>query len=260
MPHVDRHPPGSPLWFDLATDDLARARAFYTPLFGWTYDEMPAPEGVYVTCRVGDRKAAGMYPRPPGAPWPPMWTVYFGTSDADTAVRRVRELAGTVVVPPTDAGEEGRFTYCQDPTGAHFGLWQPKRHPGAGVVGEPGAMGWCEVNTREMERAARFYAALLGLQARPMETPGMRYMTLNRGEEALCGVSDAGARLPPEVPPHWMPYFAVDDADRAATAATSGGGAVRVPPFDTPFGRVAVIQDPAGAAFSIIRFAPFDER
>jgi predicted enzyme related to lactoylglutathione lyase len=42
-----------------------------------------------------------------------------------------------------------------------------------------------------------------------------------------------------------MTYFAVTDTDRAAGRATELGGAVGAPPFDTAFGRVAVLSDPA---------------
>jgi predicted enzyme related to lactoylglutathione lyase len=52
--------------------------------------------------------------------------------------------------------------------------------------------------------------------------------------------------------PHWRTYFAVTDTDRAAGRATELGGAVGAPPFDTAFGRVAVLSDPAGGHFSVV--------
>jgi predicted enzyme related to lactoylglutathione lyase len=61
---------------------------------------------------------------------------------------------------------------------------------------------------------------------------------------------------PEEVPPHWMVYFAVDDIDAAAARVEELGGRVAVPPTDTPAGRFAVVNDPQGAVFSIIRLAP----
>ncbi len=56
------------------------------------------------------------------------------------------------------------------------------------------------------------------------------------------------------IPPHWLAYFAVDDADAVATKATELGGTITVPPMDIPdVGRFAVIQDPQGAFFGIIK-------
>jgi predicted enzyme related to lactoylglutathione lyase len=61
---------------------------------------------------------------------------------------------------------------------------------------------------------------------------------------------------PAEIPPHWMPYFAVDDADATAARAPELGGNTNVPPNDIPPGRIAVLSDPAGAHFSIIQPNP----
>jgi len=55
-----------------------------------------------------------------------------------------------------------------------------------------------------------------------------------------------------QIPPHWMTYFAVTDTDRAASRATELGGSVGAPPFDTAFGRIAVLSDPAGGHFSVV--------
>ena len=34
---------GSIVWFEVPADDVARARNFYTQLFGWKTDKMPGP-------------------------------------------------------------------------------------------------------------------------------------------------------------------------------------------------------------------------
>jgi len=58
-----------------------------------------------------------------------------------------------------------------------------------------------------------------------------------------------------DLPSHWMVYFAVDDTDATAARVTELGGVVSVPPFDAPVGKMAVVNDPDGNAFSIIAFA-----
>lgn len=54
------------------------------------------------------------------------------------------------------------------------------------------------------------------------------------------------------VPPHWMIYIAVENADKAVNKAVQAGGTVLAPAFDVmEKGRMAVIQDPTGAIFSL---------
>jgi len=54
------------------------------------------------------------------------------------------------------------------------------------------------------------------------------------------------------VPPNWIIYIAVDSADQSAAKAKQLGGTVVMPAFDVmDLGRMAVIQDPAGAHFCV---------
>jgi hypothetical protein len=82
---------------------------------------------------------------------------------------------------------------------------------------------------------------------------GQPYAVFKAGE-AMVG----GSMLPqaPGVPNHWHVYFGTDDADATAAKAAETGGAVVVPPFDTPVGRIAVLSDPQGAVFSVIKMTP----
>jgi predicted enzyme related to lactoylglutathione lyase len=68
-----------------------------------------------------------------------------------------------------------------------------------------------------------------------------------------------GEGFPPEAPTNWMTYFAVADLADVVARCTSAGGSVVVPPFDTPVGQMAVLQDPAGAVFSIGQFTAIDD-
>lgn len=62
------------------------------------------------------------------------------------------------------------------------------------------------------------------------------------------------SQAPAEVPSYWLPYFAVEDCDGSTARAQSLGAAVFAPPFDVPnVGRMAVLADPQGAPFAIIK-------
>ena len=57
------------------------------------------------------------------------------------------------------------------------------------------------------------------------------------------------------MPPAWGAYFAVEDTDATiATAEELGGSTIR-PAADTDFGRMALLADPDGAVFAVIKLA-----
>jgi predicted enzyme related to lactoylglutathione lyase len=54
---------------------------------------------------------------------------------------------------------------------------------------------------------------------------------------------------------HWATYITVNDVDEAASKVEPAGGTVIVPPTDMGPGRFAVLQDPQGAVFSVIKMS-----
>jgi predicted enzyme related to lactoylglutathione lyase len=256
MPHVNSHTPGTIGWVDLVTTDLEAATAFYTGLFGWETEDMPMPggDGVYRFFRLGGRDAAAAGPMPPemaAQGIPSHWNVWVASDSADETVERAAAAGGQVLMAPTTLGPSGRLAMVADPGGAAVGVWQADQHIGAGVVDEPGAMTWWEVNTRAFEDCQRFYGQMFGWDAEPLEAPGVRYVTWKLGGRTVGGMLE----MTPEwegIAPHWMAYFAVSDTDQAAERATASGGSVGAPPFDTAFGRIAVLSDPSGGHFSVV--------
>ncbi len=255
MTRVASHKPDRPIWFDLMTSDADAARRFYGDVLGWEFDIGGAEFGGYALARRGDAVTAGVGQLRPEDPFPPAWTVYFGVTDAEATVSAIGAHGGTVLVPPMAVGDFGRMAVCQDPTGAVFGLWQPGTHVGAGLINTPGAMAWSEVNTRDAAAAAAFYCAVFGLRDEVMEIQGAPYHMLQTAEGPACGVLQMTAEWG-EMPPHWMAYFAVEDADAAKAKVEAAGGQVPFGPFDSPYGRIIVVQDPQGAAVSLIALAP----
>ena len=114
-----------------------------------------------------------------------------------------------------DVMDLGRMAIFADPTGAVFGVWQPGTFLGAGLVNEPGAISWNELNTRDAEAAKAFYGAVFGwaFEDKEMERTGT-YTTIKRGRGARSAAcSTWPAAVPDEVPAHWLVYFAVEDTD-----------------------------------------------
>ena len=62
------------------------------------------------------------------------------------------------MVEPMDVMDIGRMAVFADPTGAVFGVWQPKAFAGADLVNEPDSLCWNEVHTRDTDADKAFYA------------------------------------------------------------------------------------------------------
>lgn len=241
------HPHGTFSWVDLATTDPEGAKAFYGRLFGWEGEDMPAGEGMtYTMFRLGGRyvsAVSGQVEHERAAGIPPHWNSYVTVDDADAVAGRVPELGGTVLAAPFDVFDSGRMAVLQDPTGAVVSLWQPGNHIGAQLVNDPGALTMNSLATPDPERAREFYEALLGWTFAELDP---EYTQIKVGDRL-----NAGMRPETEMPPHWLPFFTVEDADAAAAMVRDGGGHVLVEPQEIPAGRFAVFADPAGAAFAI---------
>lgn len=249
------YPPGTPSWVDLGTPDLDAAAAFYGALFGWTCDPGPPEFGGYRMCLLRGAPVAGMGPQ--GNPdMPPWWTTYISVASADDAAVAIEAAGGTLVVAPMDVMDVGRMAVAADPAGALFSVWEPRNHPGAALVNEPGTLCWNELTTRQPQESITFYGSVFGWTASTTTTDPMPYTEFQLDGRGIGGmmVMD-GDMWPPEIPNHWMVYFAVADVDATAARCVELGGAAPVPPTDIPPGRFAVLNDPAGAVFSVIQFA-----
>ena len=112
--------PNTLTWNELQTPALDAARTFYSAVFGWTYE---VDENGYVVSKADDRVQAGMIQMTEEmAGVPPNWSLYFLVEDVEAAAAKVGELGGKLVVPPTSAGEVGKFSVVQDPQGAIFSI------------------------------------------------------------------------------------------------------------------------------------------
>jgi hypothetical protein len=112
----------------------------------------------------------------------------------------------------------------------------------------PGSFCWSELVTTDLEAAKRLYCELFGWGAVDHPIPGGIYTMFQVNGNDVAGAYAAQ----PELPAHWGVYFSVVNADEAAAKVGALGGKLVAPPFDvTDVGRMASIQDPQGARFSL---------
>ena len=239
--------PGTPSWVDVISPDVEASKRFYGEVMGWdAVDAAPGEDaGGYVMFMLNGKRVAGLGPAPDGAP--PMWTPYMTVDDVDAAAAKVAELGGRTLMPPMDVLDSGRMAVFQDPIGAVFAVWQPRNHIGAELVNDPGSFCWSEIDAPDPAPVLPFYTELFGWEAEPSEMGGIEYTLLKLDGRNIGGASKA------EGPPRWGVSFAVEDPDAATAKASELGGTVLMEPQDMPIGRFAVLADPFGAFFGIIR-------
>ncbi|POX41077.1 glyoxalase/bleomycin resistance/extradiol dioxygenase family protein [Streptomyces sp. Ru73] len=246
--------PGTPCWVSLMVHGMATTQDFYSALFGWEFRPGPQQLGPYVRALLAGREVAGIGVLPPERQLSLAWTPYLASDDVDAATERIRACGGTVGVGPLDAERSGRMALASDPQGAVFGVWQGHTMKGAAVFGEPGTLVWNELVTRETAAAGRFYEAVFGFEAEPVA--GSHRLTLCLKGRPVASIRSAADAVLRERGPHWTTYFAVSDADAAARRVVELGGRVTDAPRDSPRGRIAVVADPEGAAFTVIQRPP----
>jgi uncharacterized protein len=202
----------------------------------------------YIFQKDGADAAAMFQAGPDMAGVPPFWMSYVSVDDADASTSKAKELGASIHKEPFDVFDIGRMSVIQDPQGAVFAVWQAKSHIGVGVRDEPNTLCWNELQARDLDAAKKFYPALFPWTMK--ESP--EYTEWHIGQQAIGGMMTSNA--PEQVPSFWMPYFSVADCDASVAKTQSLGGQAIVPSFDAGnIGRMAVLADPQGAFFSIIK-------
>ncbi|MEO7271541.1 MAG: VOC family protein [Vicinamibacterales bacterium] len=260
MTEFASHQPGTMSWVELATTDQQAGVAFYRALFDWDVSEQPiGPTEVYSMFQLRGQDVGAAYSmrddeRKMGVP--PHWNLYVTVANAEDSARQAQELGGTLLAPPFDVMDAGRMAVVQDPSGAIIQLWEAKRSIGAKILGEPGALCWSELTTRDPDAARAFYTALLGWTARESggDSP-MPYTEFSNQGQPGMGMMKMPDHMPAEVPSYWMPYFQVADCDAATAKAAGLGATIVVPAQDIPkTGRFSILSDPQGAIFAVFTF------
>ena len=119
--------------FEIPTDDVARAKDFYSSIFGWQLDTMQMGEGDYtiaMTTPVDDQTQSptepgaingGLMRRDRATP-APIITIEVGA--IDDSLKRIEAGGGSVVQARTEIPGMGAFAYFVDSEGNVMGLWE----------------------------------------------------------------------------------------------------------------------------------------
>jgi uncharacterized protein len=108
---------------ELNTPDLAKAKEFYSALFGWTFTDMPMPMGMYSTFKPDTGPGGGVMSLSDA---PTGWLAYVGVDDISASTKKAKSLGAQVQVDSIEIPNVGWFSVLLDPTGARIALFQPK--------------------------------------------------------------------------------------------------------------------------------------
>ena len=242
---------GEPCWISLYTSDVDTAIAFYGDLFNWSAGEPSEEFGGYRMFFRGDQPIAGLMLNDTDNP--SIWAVYLQTPDVKATVDKATGRGATLIAEVMPIADLGTMAELIDPAGAHVGAWQPDTFPGFVTRGEDNAPAWFETLSKSYDESVAFYRDAFGWDAHVMsDTPEFRYTTLGLDENARAGVMDATGFLGSE-PSRWQFYVQVGDTDETLAQAVVSGGEVLTPAEDTPYGRIATLEDPAGVRFCVMR-------
>lgn len=215
----------------LRTTDVEAARAFYSALLGG--------EGLDIVKLHEQAVARGA---------PAHWLPFLDVGDVDRASALFLERGATALAPKWVNPKGVEAAVVRDPGGAVIALAKP---PGPQTV-RP-AVAWYSLNTHDVERAKKNYSELFGWDFGPprnLGRLGVFHPFSYQPQGAPVGVM-AGIEGRAGVHPHWLVHFRVEVLSVSVNAVLASGGVV-VDQLTLSTGeRIAVCEDPQGAAFAL---------
>ena len=117
-----------------------------------------------------------------------------------------------------------------------------------------GSFSWVDLSTHDADAASEFYSGVMGWESHGMDAGyGMRYFTFRVDGHEIAGLAELPAEMK-DFPASWNSYVTVDDVAALMEPIEAAGGTIIEPPFDVPDGgKIALIQDPDGAALGLMQ-------
>ena len=245
-------------WVNLSTTDTQGAEDFYNDIFGWEpHDRPTGPNSAYTMMYLGDKAAAalsGMDSKLRELSVPPHWLCSIAVDSCDAVAEKVAACGGRLAGGPFDASDLGRIAICCDPTGAHFAIWEARKHHGAAVIHQPGAMSWHELVSNDSTTSQAFFEKVFGWVAQSQRMGPMDYTIFSLNSVRVAGMSSMPGHFP-TIPSYWMVYFSVDDCEQSTQQVRERGGRILAWPMGlSGLGRFSVVEDPQHAIFGIISY------
>ncbi|WP_455219759.1 VOC family protein [Kaarinaea lacus] len=260
LPPLSSPPSGKQLtgkfvWFELATLNLEKQQAFYSDVFGWTFQTISNTDDQYTLVKNGDRSVAGMFSIKPreGVTTAAAWIGLMSIDDPVKTANFVKANGGVVQSEPKSIANRGTYALLVDPEGALFGVLKsetgdpPDREVGIGDFF------WMDLFAREPTKAGEFYQQVAGYEL----SKGEVKEDVDRVILTSHGKSRAGVvPLPDEANrAGWLPYIRVADVKATLKKVTAAGGFIMVEPTPELLdGNLAIFSDPQGGVMGVVKW------
>ena len=121
---------------------------------------------------------------------------------------------------------------------------------------------WYELMTTDPEAAAKFYGTVVGWSISESIGDEQDYRMIERSDGGFAGglFGLKQAQLDQGAKPGWLGYIGVDDVDATVARIEARGGRALMPAFDIPQGRIAMVADPQGNPFYVMKPVPPAEK
>ena len=236
-------------WHGVISTDTGTTTPFYGDVLGWEIQTMPMGDEDVTFFAATDGKGRA-HTRAPMGEEPAHWSSYFRVEDVDASAKAAADNGGTVLVPPTDI-PPGRFSAVASPSGAVFNLFHEADASSANPDGVEGGIHWVELHSTDIDADLAWLNACFGITTQQMEMPTGPYSILMSGETTVGG---ALAQVHDGAPSMWLPWVQIEEVDAAVDRASATGGDVIAPVFEVDgVGRMAIVADPAGGVFGVIK-------
>ena len=241
-------------WINVLTPQPAQAREFFSQVLGWSYTELP---GMGHIVQVDGHDIGGLWdlhgPNSP-AGLSPTLGVMVRVDSADAIAEKAIALGGKAK-PAFDVMENGRMAELTDPNGAQIDVWQPKKKAGMDADStHPGVPSWFETLTTDAAKASKFYSDLFGWTAEAMPMKDLQYTTFKHNDAYVGGMLQITPKMG-HMPPQWVTYFTVNNADETVAEAVRLGAKVCMSMKDIEsVGRFSGLVSPQGVTFYVIQY------
>jgi len=246
---------GKFIWFDLATSEFEKQKAFYTAVFGWKFRPIGNADDDYTLIVNGDHNVAGMFAVKPkeGTAVGALWIALMSTADPAKAMKTAEQGGGVVHAPTITLAQRGTYALLRDPEGALFGVMKSDSGDPPDKAAEIGDFLWMDLFANQPEKAGEFYQQLAGYEITKDEVKdNVDRLLLTSHGKPRAGI----VPLPNDANRSgWLPYIKVADVNETLKKVTDAGGMVMVEPNeDLLDGNLAIFSDPQGGVLGIVKW------
>ncbi len=260
LPPLNAKPSGQQIagkftWFELASIDINKHKAFYADVFGWNFKTISKSDDQYTLIINNGDNIAGLFNVEPSGTTKlgGLWIGLMSVDDPEKLVSVVKKAGGKVHTPPTSLAQRGKYALFIDPEGALFGVLKSTSGDPVDSEIEIGEFFWMDLFAKDLDKSGKFYQQLAAYELHETEvTKDIKRLILKSANKPRAGIVPLpeGANRA-----GWLPYIKVDNIDWTLKKVTEAGGHVMVPPnMDLYDGNLAIFTDPLGGVMGIVKW------